>query len=490
MTLTPFTMTIDNEAREAGDGATLESLAPFPQTPWATYPAASAADVDEAVRSAHDAWTNSWWRHDPRKRSQALLHLADLVDSAAPRLGDIESIDCGKAMREAQGVAGAMSGFFRYAAALCLAHPTGTIQQGATPQNVQHTVRQPYGVIAVQVPWNQPLGVLVQETAMALAAGNAIVVKPSEFNPCSVLEFGTIIRESQLPPGIFNVISGLGPVAGAALCEHPLVRKIVFTGGGEAARVIARAAAERLVPLVLELGGKSPTLVFEDADLDLAASGIVAGFTGGTGQSCTAASRTLVHRPVYDAFAEKLVAAAAGVKIGDPADPTVAMGPLTSAEHHARVTARVQNAMGEGARLLHGGGRPASPSPVADHPLFFEPTIFADVAPSMTIFREEVFGPVTCLVPFEDEKEAIAIANDTAFGLTASMWTNDVNRISRLVGELHAGTVWVNGHRAGDPSYAFGGLGESGYGRLNGIAGYEEMSYLKSVRWAFQPAGS
>jgi aldehyde dehydrogenase (NAD+) len=327
--------------------------------------------------------------------------------------------------------------------------------------------------------------VLVQECALALAAGNAVVVKPSEFNPCSVLEFGAVVRESEIPPGIFNVVSGLGPVVGAALCEHPLVRKIVFTGGADAARVIARQAAERFVPLVLELGGKSPAIVFDDADLDLAVRGILGGFTGSTGQSCTAASRTLVQASVYDAFTERLVAAAGALTLGDPADPGTEVGPLTSAEHAGRVAARVRAGVDEGATVLCGGGPPTSPSPVADHPLFFLPTILGDVSPSMRIAQEEVFGPVTCLIRFEDEQEALAVANDTTYGLTASIWTNDLNRVHRMATALYAGTVWVNGHRTGDPSYAFGGVKESGYGRENGLAGFHEMTYVKSIRFTF-----
>ena len=483
---TTFTMTIDNEARTSSSGETLESVAPFPQEVWATFPAATREDVDEAVRSSHAAFQESWWRHDPRRRARALDDLATRLDAAASRLAEVESYDCGKPMREAQGIGGSLSAFFRYAASLCLALPQGEVQQGSTPQLVQHTVRQPYGVMAVQVPWNNPLGVLVQECALALGAGNAIVVKPSEFNPCSVLEFGVVVRESEIPPGIVNIVSGLGPVVGAALCEHPLVRKIIFTGGAEAARIVARQAAERFVPLVLELGGKSPAIVFDDADLDLAVRGILGGFTGSTGQSCTAASRTLVHRPVYDEFAKRLVAAAAALTLGDPADLTTEVGPLTSAEHAARVATRVAAGIEEGATVLYGGGPPAGNAAIADHPLFFAPTIFGDVTPSMRIAQDEVFGPVTCLIPFEDEKEALAIANDTTYGLTASIWTNDLNRVHRIVGDLYAGTVWINGHRTGDPSYAFGGMKESGYGRENGIVGFHEMTYVKSVRYTFQ----
>ena len=487
MPMTSFDMLIGGEARQARSGETFESIAPFPQTAWATVPAATSEDVDEAVRSSHQAFMESWWRSDPRRRARALENLADLLEAAAPRLAEVESHDCGKPMREAQGIGGSLPGFFRYAAALCLALPQGEIQQGISPLMVQHTIRQPYGVIAIQVPWNNPLGVLVQECALALGAGNAVVIKPSEFNPCSVLEFAKVVQQSEVPPGIFNVVSGLGPVVGAALCEHPLVRKIIFTGGAEAARIVARQAADRFVPLVLELGGKSPAIVFEDANLELAVRGILGGFTGSTGQSCTAASRTLVQAPVYDEFAERLVAAASNVVLGDPADMKTEMGPLTSAEHAARVTARVQAGIDEGAKLLYGGEGPSIPSSLSGHPLFFLPTIFGDVSNSMRIAQDEVFGPVTCLIRFEDEKDAIAIANETTFGLTASVWSNEINRIQRMVSELYAGTVWVNGHRSGDPSYAFGGTKESGYGRENGIPGFEEMTYVKSVRYTYQP---
>lgn len=485
MSLKSFHMMIGGQEREARSGETLESIAPYPQTAWATFPAATSEDVDEAVRSSHQAFMESWWRNDPKRRAWALEGLADLLDAAAPQLAKVESFDCGKPMREAQGIGGSISGFFRYAAALCVALPQGEIQQGSSPLLVQHTVRQPYGVIAIQVPWNNPLGVLVQECALALGAGNAVVIKPSEFNGCSVLEFAKVVQRSEIPPGIFNVVSGLGPVVGAALCEHPLVRKIIFTGGADAARIIARQAAERFVPLVLELGGKSPAILFDDAHLELAVRGILGGFTGSTGQSCTAASRTLVQASVYDEFAERLVAAASNVVLGDPGDMKTEMGPLTSAEHAARVTARVQAGIDEGAKLLYGGDRPTGA--LADHPLFFLPTIFGDVSNSMRIAQDEVFGPVSCLIRFEDEKDAISIANDTTYGLTASVWSNDINRIQRTVGELYAGTVWVNGHRTGDPSYAFGGMKESGYGRENGIPGFEEMTYIKSIRYTYRP---
>jgi aldehyde dehydrogenase (NAD+) len=486
VTIEKFFMTIDNADCTANSGETLESIAPYTRDAWAEVPAAGPAEVDRAVLSSHQGFQESWWRLDHRRRAQALERLADRLEAAAPRLAQIETRDCGKTVREARGVAGVIPAFFRYAAAMSMSSGVGEIQQGMSPSLVCHAVRQPFGVIAVQVPWNNPLGVMVQESAMALAAGNAIVVKPSEFAPCSILALGEVIREAEIPPGIINIVSGLGPVAGAALCEHPLVRKIIFTGGGEAARLVARQAATRVVPLVLELGGKSPNIVFDDANLESAARGVVAGFTGGTGQSCIAGSRTLVHAPVYDEFVARLVDTTKKLVLGDPSDPATDVGPLTSPEQFERVSGLVRAGVDEGAQLLAGGGKPTSPAEIANHPLFFQPTIFGGVDASMRIVREEVFGPVTCVFPFEDEKEAISIANDTDFGLAAGVWSRDINRIQRMTRELYAGTVWVNSYRVGDPAFPFGGVKESGYGRECGLAGFNEMTYVKSIRIAYE----
>jgi aldehyde dehydrogenase (NAD+) len=479
-----FFMTIDNEACGAQSGETLESLNPYTQQVWAEFPAATEADVDKAVRAAHKAFREGWWRHDARRRATALERLAAVLDAKAARLADIEAKDCGKLLREARGVTGVTGSFLRYGASLARSVSIGEIQSSALPGLECQTVRQPYGVIAVQVPWNNPTGVFWQESTLALAAGNTIVVKPSEFASCSILALNEAIKEADIPPGVINIVSGLGPLAGAALCAHPLVRKIIFTGGGPAAKIIARQAAERFVPLVLELGGKSATLVFDDANLDAAARGILGGFTGGTGQSCIANSRVLVHRPVYDEFVAKLVNAASGLVLGDPFDPDAQVGPLISKEHFGRVAQKVRMALDEGAELLCGGGRPADPK-LAGCPLFFEPTVFkAD--PAMRIAREEVFGPVAVVIPFEDEKEAVAIANDSDYGLAAGVWSTDINRVHRLTRELYAGTVWVNSYRVGDPAFPFGGVKESGYGRECGIDGYNEMTYVKSIRLVYE----
>lgn len=483
---TEFFMTIDNEDRRAESGETFDSIAPYTQEAWAEVPAATAADVDRAVRSSHTAFRQSWWRHDPRRRARELERLAGLLEEAAPRLAELEARDNGKTIRETSAVNKGAPTYYRFAGAAAMTANVGEIQQGSSPSMVSHSVRQPYGVVAVQVPWNNPLGLMAQEAHAALAAGNAIVVKPSELAPCSILEVGRIIRETDIPPGIINIVGGLGPEAGSALCEHPLVRKIIFTGGSDTARLVAKQAADRLAPLVLELGGKSPNIVFDDADVDSAVGGVVTGFTGGTGQSCVAGSRVLVHAPIYDRFVERLVDAAGDLVLGDPLDPETQLGPLVSPQQAERVSSLVNAGVDEGASVVHGGGRPSSPPEVADHPLFFEPTIFDDVDLSMRIAREEVFGPVTCLFRFEDEKEALAIANDTEFGLAAGVWSRDMNRVQRMTRELEAGTVFVNNYRIGDPAFPYGGIKESGYGRECGLAGLYEMTYIKSIRIAYE----
>ncbi len=486
-TVEKFLMTIGEDQVPASSGETVDSYAPYLQKVWATVPAATSDDVDRAVRSSHQAFEESWWRHDPRRRARALEDFASRIEKEAPRLAEIEAVDNGKTIKEVSALGGLTAMFFRFAAAAAVSQNIGEIQQGYSKYMVSHSIRVPFGVVGVQVPWNNPLGIFGQESASALAAGNACVIKPSEFAPCSVLELGKIILETDIPPGIVNIISGLGPVSGAALCEHPLVRKIIFTGGGPAARLVAHAAAERLVPLVLELGGKSPNIVFEDANLDSAVAGVLGGFTGGTGQSCVAGSRTLIHRPIYDEFAQRLVDAASKLVIGDPSDPNTDIGPLASPMQFERVDSMVRSGIEEGAKVLCGGGRPSKPESIADHPLFFAPTIFSEVDRSMRIVKEEIFGPVTCLIPFEDEKEALSIANETNFGLAAGVWSTDINRIQRMTNELYAGTVYVNCYRNGDPSFPFGGVKESGYGRECGLVGYEEMTYLKSVRIAYEP---
>ena len=460
----------------ASDQATLESTEPFSGETWATFPAGTPEDVDRAVRAAHSAWEESGWAQDPKRRARLIHQLADRLDEHAEQLAQIESRDNGKTIREELAMNRATPSWYRYQAALAET-VAGASPVGNNPNVLTLTEREPYGVIGIQTPWNTPGVLLAQMAAPALAAGNAIVVKPSEYAPCSVLELARIVDDVGFPPGVINIVTGLGPVVGQALCDHPLVAKLALTGGPEAGRIVAGRAAERLTPVVMELGGKSAHVVFDDVDLDEAADGIVAGFVGAGGQSCVAGTRAVVHRSIHDALVARLVERVKRVRLGDPADPETDMGPMCTADQVARVQGYVDAGLAEGATLTFGGR-----SPQHDGTLFFPPTIFTDVRSDMSIAQQEIFGPVLSVLPFDTDDDAVTIANGTAYGLAAGIWTNHLDRAHRIARRLRAGTVWVNHYRRGDAAFPFGGYGLSGYGRVNGIEGYREMTRTKSIQ--------
>jgi acyl-CoA reductase-like NAD-dependent aldehyde dehydrogenase len=297
-------------------------------------------------------------------------------------------------------------------------------------------------------------------------------------HPSSILEFAALIEQAGFPPGVFNVVTGLGPVVGSALCSHPGVDKLTFTGSPAAGRLVAAQAAVRLVPVTMELGGKSANLVFPDADLDAAAQAVAAGFIAAGGQSCVAGSRALVHESVFNAVVDRVVAQAKQVRLGDPAAADTDMGPVCTAAQLDRITTMVAAGLAEGGRIVTGGRQPEELTGT----LFFPPTVFVEVANDMRIAQDEVFGPVICVIPFRDEADAVHLANDTVYGLAAGLWTRDLDRAHRVSAALRAGTVWVNHYRRGDPAFPFGGYGQSGYGRFSGIDGYREMTRVKSVQ--------
>jgi aldehyde dehydrogenase (NAD+) len=467
--LEKYLMYVDGEWVSARSGRTFESTDPWTLQAWARLPEGDADDVDRAVRAAAAAYAGPGWRHDDRERVILLRRLADLLDGHAEELARVESRDNGKTIREELGMFRSMGGYFRYAASI-----------------LALTKRVPYGVIGIQTPWNTPGVLLAQAAAPALAAGNTLVVKPSEQAPISTLKIAELVHRAGFPPGAFNVVTGFGPTVGAALCTHPGVRKLVFTGSPGAGAVVAGQAARRLVPVTMELGGKSANIVFADADLDTAALGVAQGFTAAAGQSCMCGSRALLQRPVYDEVIERVLAHVAKLSLGDPSDPGTDIGPVCTAAQLERIERYVATGRTQGGRVIFGGGRPEG----IDHPLFYSPTIFTEVTPEMTICQEEVFGPVLAVLPFDSEDEAVRIANGTAFGLSAGIWTRDLDRAHRVSDALDAGVIWVNHYRRGDPAFAIGGMGMSGYGRVSGVEGFHEMTQLKSVQIMLQRDGS
>jgi acyl-CoA reductase-like NAD-dependent aldehyde dehydrogenase len=468
---------IDGAWEAPARGGYMQTSNPYSGQVNARFADGTSEDVDRAAAAAWAAFNSTSWSRQPRERARLLRRLADLIDADAPRLAGIESGDNGKTIREELGMFGAVGGYFRYAASLAEIL-TGDIPAGSDPSVLSLTLREPYGVIGVQTPWNTPGVLMAQPVAPALAAGNTIVVKPSELAPSSILELASLFEAAGFPSGVFNVVTGLGPVVGAALCAHPRVAKLTFTGSPAAGRLVAAQAAERLVPVTMELGGKSANVVFPDADLDAAAAAVAAGFIAAGGQSCVAGSRAVVHESIYDDMIDRLAAHAKQVRMGDPAQHDTDMGPVCTQAQLSRISHLVQAGLDEGARLVTGGRQSAD----FDGTLFFPPTVLADVSSQMTIAQEEVFGPVVCVIPFRDEQQAIEIANDTVFGLAGGVWTRDLDRAHRVARAMRAGTIWVNHYRRGDPAFPFGGYGDSGYGRFSGIDGYREMTQVKSIQ--------
>jgi acyl-CoA reductase-like NAD-dependent aldehyde dehydrogenase len=473
---TQYEMYIDGRWRTATSGEFMDSTDPYAGEVWATFPQGDDRDVDAAVRAADRAWRDPAWSQNPKIRARALNRLADLIEQESEQIARVESRDNGKTIREELGANRAAAGYYRYAAALAET-ASGEAPRGNDPGILALTEREPYGVIGIQTPWNTPSVLLAQVASMALAAGNAIVVKPSELAPCSTLELAKLIERAEFPAGIFNVVTGLGSVVGDALCRHPLVAKLALTGGPEAGRIVATHAAQRLVPTMMELGGKSANVVFSDVDLDEVASALTNGFVGAGGQSCVAGTRALIDRSIHDDVVARMVERVQAVKIGDPSDPSTDMGPMCTLQQVARVTRYVELGLEDGAKLVIGGRTEKH-----EGTLFFPPTIFTGVTSQMRIAREEIFGPVLSVIPFDGEEEAIRLANDTEYGLAAGLWTNDLDRAHRVARQLKVGTVWVNHYRRGDVAFPFGGFGASGYGRVNGEDGYREFSRVKSIQ--------
>jgi aldehyde dehydrogenase (NAD+) len=475
---------IDGKPCEAANGAWLESVDPARGEPWALVPDGRAADVDRAVQAARRAFRDGPWRSlAAAERARLLRRVADLVTSRAAELARLESRDNGKAVRETGPEIGAVAEMYHYWAGAADKVSGETIRVG--PASFNFTIAEPIGVVGAILPWNSPLSLFAAKVGAILAAGNTVVVKPAEEAACSCLAFARCFEEAGFPPGVVNVVAGLGEEAGDALVRHPDVGKITFTGETATARAITARSAETLKRLAFELGGKSANVVFADADLDAAARGAVAAvFTGGAGQTCVAGSRLLVERSILEELLARIEPLARAIVLGDPLDPATGMGPLAFRRQYEKVVGYLELGLREGAEIAFGGERGEAlfeaGSPFAKG-YFVRPTLFRGARNDMRICREEIFGPVAAAIPFEGEDEALALANDSPYGLAAGVWTRDLARGHRMLRSLEAGIVWVNSYRRIHWAVPFGGVKQSGYGRDSGLESLQGYLQTKSA---------
>lgn len=470
-----FRMLIDGAWTEASDGAAFESRSPIDGAAWARIPEASASDVDRAVRAADRAFTSGpWGAMTPSQRGKCLRRLGDLLAERSEDLGRAETIDTGKMLKETRWQARYIAEFFHFYAGAA-DKISGEVLPIDKPDLLVFTQREPLGVVAAIVPWNSQLFLAAVKIGPALAAGNTVVLKASEHASVPMLEFCRLIEEAGFPPGVVNIVTGHEAV-GRALTSHPLVARVSFTGGPAAARSILHNSAENLAEVSLELGGKSPFIVFEDADLESAVNGSVAGIFGATGQSCVAGSRLIVHDSVADQFLARMVTLARSIRIGDPLAEETQMGPLCTEGQLRHIQRQVALALEEGGTLLVGGRQPAGLDGT-----YYEPTIIDCPSPDLTIVDTELFGPVLSVLRFRTEEEAIALANGSVHGLAAGIFTLNGARAMRVARAVRAGIVWVNTYRVVSPVAAFGGVKGSGYGRESGFQAMYDYTRPKTI---------
>ncbi|EGQ26488.1 aldehyde dehydrogenase [Mammaliicoccus sciuri] len=477
MSLKKYKMYINGEWVESESGEYFPSYNPATGEAWCEVAKGTEEDVNRAVQAAHEAFQNSEWAEMTYTERGKLVHkLGELISQNIEKLAEFETRDNGKLLREMRGQLTYLPEFFYYYAGLA-----DKIHGQTMPIDKKDifafTTREPLGVVAAITPWNSPLYLTTIKLAPALVAGNTIVIKPSEMTSASLLELMKYVEEAGFPKGVVNVVTGFGMPVGNTLTAHPLVRRVAFTGGSESARHVVRNTAENFAQVSLELGGKSPNIVFEDADPESAAMGIIAGIFGASGQSCVAGSRALLHVDIYDQVLEKLVERVEQIKIGDPLLDDTEMGPLATEAQLERVKEYVGIGQAEGGKIVIGGKTPEN----TDAGWYFEPTIIELIDHDARIAQEEIFGPVLSIIPFKDEEEAIALANGTEYALATGIWTRDVARAHRVAKAVHAGIIWVNTYRSISPLMPIGGSRLSGHGRESGFDAIYEYTQSKAV---------
>lgn len=470
-------MYIDGEWCDAADGAKLESINPATGKVWATAAVAGEAEVNRAVGAASRALKQGPWATMNATQRGKLLHkLGDLIGENAQMLGEIETIDSGKLAKETRAQTGYVSDYYYYYAGLADKIQGATLPIDKPDMHV-YTKRVPIGVVAAVVPWNAQMFLTATKLGPALAAGNTVVLKASEQAPAPMFEFARLVDQAGFPPGVVNVITGYGEPCGRLLTSHPDVNRVAFTGGPETARHIVRNTAENFAVLSLELGGKSPIVIFEDADIESAVNGVIAGNFGAAGQSCVAGSRVFIQSSIREDFLALLVERAKQIRIGDPLSEDTQVGPLATQAQLDHITESVADAIREGATLLCGGVRPEG----FDQGWYFTPTILDCPNQQIRTVREEMFGPVLSALSFDTEDEAIELANDSKFGLGAGIFTRDIGRAIRVSDAIHSGIIWVNTYRVISPIAPFGGFKQSGSGRESGIDTINDYTRTKTV---------
>ncbi len=466
--------------RRLGRGDEGASLYPATGEVVARLRAPSAADVEEAITSADHAFrTSGWAQRKPHERASVLHKVAALIRERAEPLAQRQRLDNGKPISETRALVASAAGTFQFFAAAC-----ETMEEQLTPSRGDYlsmSVYEPMGVVAAITPWNSPIASEAQKLAPALAAGNAVVIKPAEVTPLMALELAAICEEAGVPKGMVSVLCGRGSVIGDAITNHPLIKRVSFTGGTSTGKHIARIAADKMMPVSLELGGKSATMVLEDADLDHAVNGVLYGIFSSSGEACIAGSRLFVARRLYDAFLDKLTTKAAQLRVGDPADERTQMGPLITPKHRETIESYVALGLEEGGRIRAGGKRPEGPAYSRGN--YYLPTIIEGLTNSARICQEEIFGPVLVAIPFDDEEDLLALANDSVYALAAGIWSRDYKKAWRIGRAVQAGTVWVNTYKQFSISTPFGGWRDSGLGREKGRLGIQQYMEQKSLYW-------